>query len=42
MLCKEFGWTYDELMSQPHDFIENCIAYLDQISIEKQKALKRR
>lgn len=25
ILCKEFGWTYQELMSQPADFVERLL-----------------
>lgn len=26
ILCKEFGWTYHELMSQPKHFIKSLLA----------------
>jgi len=37
MLCKEFGWTYNELMNQPHDFVLNCLEYLEQVAIKRNK-----
>ena len=27
-LCKTFGWTYEQLMKQPTDFIEKMISII--------------
>lgn len=35
-VCKEMGWTYDELMSTPVWFVEHCIAFM----VEESKAMK--
>jgi len=38
MLCKEMGWTYQELMSQPRSFIEEII---EIIGITKKIEIKK-
>ena len=29
VLCREFGWTYEQLMSQPADFVESMLMILN-------------
>lgn len=33
ILCKTFGWTYEELLKQPSDFVEQMI---DIIKLENK------
>lgn len=40
-LCKEFGWTYNQIMKQPVDFVFDCAEYLSQIEKEKEKEQKK-
>jgi hypothetical protein len=33
-LCEKFGWTYNDIMNQPKDFIEKIVTIM---SIENKK-----
>lgn len=35
LLCKEFGWTYQELMEQPTDFVENILTVMSIVNKKK-------
>lgn len=38
ILCEKFGWTYQEYLDQPVEFIELAIAKMDIDNQEAQKA----
>ena len=41
MLCREFGWTYSELMEAPQEFVDDCVQFICIEREEQQREAKR-
>lgn len=37
VLCREFGWTYEELMRQPRHFVDDMLSMIGIIERTKKK-----
>lgn len=42
LLCEKFGWTFDELASQPEEFVETMIVVMNMVNKMRNKRLKER
>jgi len=40
-LCKEFGWTKEELDHQPARFVEACIIIMNEIDRQTQEEIRK-
>jgi len=41
LICREFGWTWQEFENQPAQFIDNILAMLQEESREMERKNKR-
>jgi hypothetical protein len=37
ILCREFGWTYNEYMDQPYDFILTIVSMMEEEAKRSKK-----
>lgn len=40
-LCKEFGWTKEELDRQPAKFVEECIVIMNEMDRQTQDEMEK-